>query len=1284
MTDSYSQWYERHSPPGKILAGQYTSAEPIRYNGSLVYPMYSEEFGTPGARLAMTALSAAPPAGLRGWGIGLSVLDGHVRFDGRRLGGIDVWGDALATGISVELAGHSPQALFTLTPVWVDNQGVQKSWEGNYGILVEHLPDGRITLWCSVGEGPPNFANLVVEISTDALDAAPAVPQETEAQLLDDQYVTLPIRYRAERPDGGRVVLVDTAAEPRVEAPAAPVEEKAARRGGGWVSRRDYAPPADGSAGRWDRQAPDGGAVRRPSGELPAVPEGLAGEESPFGPGVTGAGPNSAPTRVGGVPGPGATRNGQVPPARGGDRSAVAETKDGRTGAVDSAAAQAGTGAERRVDDRPAPGRDGAAVGARQGGKQQRDLPERTGAAYGPSDTRSAGRPANAAAKPRQSTERMGEEQAPDAAQPMARPAHAGAEPARNDGQPAVPLPNRGVEHAQSDGQPATPPRRGGAEHAKNDAPPATRPTNVGTKHAQSDGQPATPPRRSGAEHAQNDAPPAAPPRRSGAEQAQNDGQPATRPATVGTKHVQNDGQPAAPPRRGGAEQVRNDGQSVARFEGAGGEAEGGQQAGSGGGGHVLPTRAGRRPDIRESKYGQRPTAASETLTGGRHGQQARPATTGGQPGANLAAGLHGMRGDESDRRRESFAARLQALRGERPARSHGSEAPEGHRPGGAERPSGGAAPGRGAGGGSGPQRLGRTGAVDRESGGREESAPDAATTGLGARPEHATNADATVSRRSGHDRLIPSEDHGQTPLRADARQQPAPSSTPHGRDLRGEPGHPPQGPTENRQKPTPSGALGNPDRDQPAPARADNRPSQAAPRSGAATPVVGDRPEEVAPGPGTLPPRTGTPEETAATTARRAPQQPGENPPGSEAVGPEAALPAGTGRDTARASEAGTAAPAGNRRDTSAVPAQNSRNYTATPAADRRDDSPAPTRGGRDNSQAPARTSRNTPAAPTDSGPAGAATQAGPSRDDSAAPRRSSAATPETTPQRDSTPPPRTGRSDAAIPGGISRDNPTPPARHSAAGPGGIPRDDSTPPARTSAARTGGIPRDDSTPPARTSAARTGDVPRDDSAPPARAGTDAPAGGSRDAAAVAGGSRPDPATSAGSGHEGATTPKHTTRDSGTARRADGGESAGTPLTPTGADQPDTPGKPETTGFGGWSAATLQHNPDTLPPRRSVYGPPPVPRGQGGIIGDPGYRGALYDLGLAMYRRGDTESARGLLTQAAEAGHVAAAYDLGALLRDEGDTASAEAWWRAAAAHGEPRAAASLEELRGE
>ncbi|GAB2661021.1 tetratricopeptide repeat protein [Nocardia goodfellowii] len=166
MYEPYSHLPAQNPADQLPLGARYHSADPIRWHGSLVYPMYSEQFGPAPTTLTMYTISAAPPAGLRGHGIGLSVTDGYLGIEGRQLGGVDVWSDVLSGGVTFDLTPTSPQAMFTLTPVWVDENGTQKSFMGNYGIVIETSPDGRMVLWCSVGEGPPNFANLVIGLDT--------------------------------------------------------------------------------------------------------------------------------------------------------------------------------------------------------------------------------------------------------------------------------------------------------------------------------------------------------------------------------------------------------------------------------------------------------------------------------------------------------------------------------------------------------------------------------------------------------------------------------------------------------------------------------------------------------------------------------------------------------------------------------------------------------------------------------------------------------------------------------------------------------------------------------------------------------------------------------------------------------------------------------------------------------------------------------------------------------------------------------------------------------------
>jgi uncharacterized protein len=76
--------------------------------------------------------------------------------------------------------------------------------------------------------------------------------------------------------------------------------------------------------------------------------------------------------------------------------------------------------------------------------------------------------------------------------------------------------------------------------------------------------------------------------------------------------------------------------------------------------------------------------------------------------------------------------------------------------------------------------------------------------------------------------------------------------------------------------------------------------------------------------------------------------------------------------------------------------------------------------------------------------------------------------------------------------------------------------------------------------------------------------------------------------------------------------------------------------------------------------------------------GESRYRGALYELGVAMHGRGDMDQACELWTQAATLGHAGAAYDLGVLRYRRGELREAEHWWRVAADHGDVRAMAGL------
>lgn len=231
MNEPYSPWHQRNPAGEQPLAARYTGSEPILWNGSMVYPMYTDRIGTEPILLYMTLLSQAPPAGLRGHGLGLSVLHGYIELEGHKLTGVDIWSDALARGVTVELVPTGANAVFSLTPVWVDQTGAHRSWTGNYGMLVEDIPNDIVALWCSLGEGPPNFANLVVGVGiapvrpgTRESGRAATDPGETPAATasLDSPAESgeRPDQTTGESPDASEWMSPEAYAEPAPAEPA--------------------------------------------------------------------------------------------------------------------------------------------------------------------------------------------------------------------------------------------------------------------------------------------------------------------------------------------------------------------------------------------------------------------------------------------------------------------------------------------------------------------------------------------------------------------------------------------------------------------------------------------------------------------------------------------------------------------------------------------------------------------------------------------------------------------------------------------------------------------------------------------------------------------------------------------------------------------------------------------------------------------------------------------------------------------------------------------------------
>ncbi|MFI1236055.1 hypothetical protein [Nocardia salmonicida] len=189
------------------LDQRYQGADPIEWCGAAVYPMYAEALPAGTTALHLRALSVMAPEDVTGLGLGLSVHDGHVNLDGRSLAGVDIWYEALADGIDISVTADAPDALFTLTPVWVAGSGTHQSWTGNYGVVVDLLPDGASTLWCSTGPGTPDFNELVVELTTGPtepdrpstpVDAAEPTPPTGPTEPIPPSVSTEPAPHTAD------------------------------------------------------------------------------------------------------------------------------------------------------------------------------------------------------------------------------------------------------------------------------------------------------------------------------------------------------------------------------------------------------------------------------------------------------------------------------------------------------------------------------------------------------------------------------------------------------------------------------------------------------------------------------------------------------------------------------------------------------------------------------------------------------------------------------------------------------------------------------------------------------------------------------------------------------------------------------------------------------------------------------------------------------------------------------------------------------------------------------
>ncbi|MEU5406668.1 tetratricopeptide repeat protein [Nocardia asteroides] len=280
------------------LAQRYTSADPIDWCGAAVYPMYAEALSLGTTTVRLHALSVMAPAEVTGLGLGLTVQGGYVHLNGKSLQGVDIWYDALADGVDIVVTADAPEALFTLTPVWVAGSQAQQSWTGNYGMVIDLLPGSTSTLWCSTGPGTPDFNELVVELATaPAPNLAPFAPPSlwTEDAAIQEAVPHTPFApvTMPPTPAISAAMLADPLLSAALRA-VGPDSGRPATSTGSRPAPSGFVPPAVQNPSAPPLSAADrADATAGPTGTLPGrrIPAADHGDTTPAGP--TGARPGA-------------------------------------------------------------------------------------------------------------------------------------------------------------------------------------------------------------------------------------------------------------------------------------------------------------------------------------------------------------------------------------------------------------------------------------------------------------------------------------------------------------------------------------------------------------------------------------------------------------------------------------------------------------------------------------------------------------------------------------------------------------------------------------------------------------------------------------------------------------------------------------------------------------------------------------------------------------------------------------------------------------------------------
>lgn len=116
---------------------------------------------TDGDRIVIRRLRASK---IRAQALKLAVDRGELKANGLVVSTVAVWSHTAPDTVTLDIVGKRAKSV-DIWNAW-SHEGVDSSWLGNAGILVESTGDGHL-LRCSDGLGEPSFDDLVVRVEVN-------------------------------------------------------------------------------------------------------------------------------------------------------------------------------------------------------------------------------------------------------------------------------------------------------------------------------------------------------------------------------------------------------------------------------------------------------------------------------------------------------------------------------------------------------------------------------------------------------------------------------------------------------------------------------------------------------------------------------------------------------------------------------------------------------------------------------------------------------------------------------------------------------------------------------------------------------------------------------------------------------------------------------------------------------------------------------------------------------------------------------------------------------------